>query len=41
MRAGGGTGAARQGWLLTTAFHPELTDDPAFHRFFVDLAADR
>ena len=33
--------AARQGRLLATAFHPELTDDPAFHRFFADLAADR
>ncbi|MDP9366063.1 MAG: pyridoxal 5'-phosphate synthase glutaminase subunit PdxT [Chloroflexota bacterium] len=32
--------AARQGRLLATAFHPELTDDLAFHRYFADLAAD-
>jgi 5'-phosphate synthase pdxT subunit len=29
--------AARQGNLLTTAFHPELTDDDRFHRYFVRL----
>ena len=29
--------AARQGRLLATAFHPELTDDPAFHRYFVAM----
>ena len=28
--------AARQGMLLATAFHPELTGDPRMHRFFVD-----
>jgi 5'-phosphate synthase pdxT subunit len=28
--------AARQGSLLATAFHPELTGDPRVHRFFVD-----
>jgi 5'-phosphate synthase pdxT subunit len=27
--------AARQGKLLATAFHPELTDDAAFHDYFV------
>jgi 5'-phosphate synthase pdxT subunit len=27
--------AARQGRFLATAFHPELTDDLAFHRYFV------
>lgn len=27
--------AVRQGNLLATAFHPELTDDPRFHRFFL------
>ncbi len=37
---GGRPVAARQGRLLATAFHPELTDDPAFHRYFADLAAD-
>jgi len=30
--------AARQGRLLATAFHPELTDDDRFHRYFVELA---
>lgn len=28
--------AARQGDLLATAFHPELTGDPRFHRYFVE-----
>ena len=30
--------AARQGRLLATAFHPELTGDPRFHRYFMELA---
>ena len=29
--------AARQGNLLATAFHPELTDDDRFHRYFAGL----
>ena len=29
--------ATRQGNLLATAFHPELTQDPRFHRYFLDL----
>jgi len=28
--------AARQGRLLATAFHPELTSDSRFHRFFLE-----
>lgn len=28
--------AARQGDLLATTFHPELTGDPRIHRFFLD-----
>lgn len=28
--------AAREGLVLATAFHPELTGDPRFHRYFVD-----
>jgi 5'-phosphate synthase pdxT subunit len=28
--------AARQGNLLATAFHPELTPDVRLHRYFVD-----
>ncbi len=30
--------AVKQGKLLGTAFHPELTDDPRFHRYFLELA---
>lgn len=33
----GRTVAARQGHLLATAFHPELTDDPRFHALFLSL----
>jgi 5'-phosphate synthase pdxT subunit len=29
--------AVRQGHLLGTAFHPELTDDDRFHRYFLTL----
>jgi pyridoxal 5'-phosphate synthase pdxT subunit len=29
--------AARQGKLLVTAFHPELSDDLRFHRYFLDM----
>lgn len=28
--------AARQGRLLVTCFHPELTDDERFHRYFIE-----
>lgn len=31
--------AVRQGHLLATAFHPELSDDLRFHRYFVALVA--
>lgn len=31
--------AAQQGHLLATAFHPELTKDDRFHRYFLNLAA--
>jgi 5'-phosphate synthase pdxT subunit len=30
--------AAQQGHLLATSFHPELTDDDRFHRYFLHLA---
>jgi len=37
-RLGNGTGvAARQGKILVSAFHPELTTDPRFHRYFLDI----
>ncbi|MFL5735432.1 MAG: pyridoxal 5'-phosphate synthase glutaminase subunit PdxT, partial [Chloroflexia bacterium] len=29
--------AAQQGNMLVTAFHPELTDDLRFHRYFLAL----
>lgn len=29
--------AVRQGHLLATAFHPELTGDPRLHAYFVDM----
>ncbi len=32
--------AAQQGKLLATSFHPELTLDDRFHRYFMRLAAD-
>lgn len=31
--------AAQQGNLLATSFHPELTPDNRFHRYFVQMAA--
>jgi pyridoxal 5'-phosphate synthase pdxT subunit len=31
--------AALQGRLLATSFHPELTDDDRFHRYFLELAS--
>jgi len=33
--------AVRQGNVLATAFHPELTDDDRFHRYFLELARAR
>ena len=30
--------AVRQGHILATSFHPELTDDDRFHRYFLHLA---
>ncbi len=37
-KGGGRIVAARQGRLLATSFHPELTDDDRFHRYFVEMA---
>ena len=31
--------AVRQGQMLGTAFHPELSDDLRFHRYFVALVS--
>ncbi len=33
--------AARQEKLLASAFHPELTDDLRFHRYFLDIVAGK
>ena len=38
--ANGGIVAARQGSLLATVFHPELTDDARFHRYFLKMVAE-
>jgi len=32
--------AARQGHLLVTAFHPELTDDLRFHQYFLQMVKE-
>ena len=31
--------AARQGNLIVTAFHPELSGDPRFHQYFLSMSA--
>ena len=36
---GGKAVAARQGNILVTAFHPELTEDTSVHSYFLDMAA--
>ena len=35
--SGGQPVALRQGPVMATAFHPELTDDDRFHRYFLDI----
>ena len=35
--ASGSVVALRQGSILATAFHPELTDDLRFHRYFLEI----
>lgn len=32
--------AARQGHLLAASFHPELTDDERFHRYFLEMVKE-
>ncbi|MBM3957048.1 MAG: pyridoxal 5'-phosphate synthase glutaminase subunit PdxT, partial [Gemmatimonadetes bacterium] len=32
--------AVRDGQVLATAFHPELTDDNRIHRYFVEMASE-
>lgn len=36
-RAAGHIVAVRQGAVLATAFHPEMTGDRRIHRMFVDI----
>ena len=31
--------AARQGKILVSAFHPELTDDPRFHQYLIEIVS--
>jgi 5'-phosphate synthase pdxT subunit len=33
--------AARQGKLLVTSFHPELTDDTRIHQYFLDIVSGK
>jgi 5'-phosphate synthase pdxT subunit len=33
--------ALRQGSMLATAFHPELTSDSRFHRYFISMVASK
>ncbi|BBX07392.1 pyridoxal 5'-phosphate synthase glutaminase subunit PdxT [Mycolicibacterium aichiense] len=40
-RAGGHIVAVRQGRVLATAFHPEMTGDRRVHKLFVDVVAHR
>jgi 5'-phosphate synthase pdxT subunit len=40
-RHGGAPVALRQGHLMATAFHPELTADGRVHGYFLELCADR
>lgn len=37
LGAHGGIVAARQGHLLATTFHPELTPDDRLHRYFLEF----
>jgi 5'-phosphate synthase pdxT subunit len=32
--------AVRQGHLLGTAFHPEVTGDPRFHEYFLGMVRE-
>jgi 5'-phosphate synthase pdxT subunit len=38
LKGAGRIVAARQGRLLATSFHPELTSDDRFHRYFLEMA---
>jgi len=38
LKGAGKIVAAQQGKLLATSFHPELSDDGRFHRYFMEIA---
>ena len=38
LKGAGKIVAAQQGRLLATSFHPELSDDKRFHRYFMEMA---
>ena len=40
LRTSEGIAAARQGSLLATSFHPELTSDNAFHAYFASMVKE-
>jgi 5'-phosphate synthase pdxT subunit len=40
-RAAGHAVAVRQGGVLATAFHPEMTGDRRIHQLFVDIVNGR
>ncbi|MBS3994558.1 MAG: pyridoxal 5'-phosphate synthase glutaminase subunit PdxT, partial [Alkaliphilus sp.] len=39
-RINGKVVAVRQDNMLATSFHPELTDDLSFHRYFIKMVSD-
>jgi pyridoxal 5'-phosphate synthase pdxT subunit len=38
---GGKIVAVQEGNILATSFHPELTDDPRFHQYFIEIVNHR
>jgi 5'-phosphate synthase pdxT subunit len=38
LKGAGKIVAAQQGKLLATSFHPELSEDWRFHRYFMEMA---
>lgn len=40
LRLDGHIVACREGHMLATSFHPELTDDLSFHRYFTEMVAN-
>jgi len=32
--------AVRQGHVMATAFHPEYTNDPSWHQYFLSIVAE-